>query len=85
MVKNPENRTPYSQQWNFTIQRQLMNDLSVDIGYVGNANKRQIGYSSLNTAPIPEPGPVNPRRLMPEFGEWTPATINTIRRTTRCA
>ena len=42
-----------------------MNDLSVDIGYVGNANKRQIGYSALNTAPIPGPGPVNPRRLMP--------------------
>jgi hypothetical protein len=67
--QNPENRTPYSQQWNFTIQHQLMNDLAVDIGYVGNANKRQIGYSALNTAPVPGPGPVNPRRLMPEFGE----------------
>lgn len=67
--QNPENRTPYSQQWNFTIQHQLMNDLAIDIGYVGNANKRQIGYTSLNTAPIPGPGPVNPRRLMPEFGE----------------
>lgn len=67
--QNPENRTPYSQQWNFTIQRQVMNDLAVDIGYVGNANKRQIGYSSLNTAPVPGPGPVNPRRLLPAFGE----------------
>ena len=67
--QNPENRTPYSQQWNLTIQRQLMNDLTVDIGYVGNNNKRQIGYSSLNTAPIPGPGAVNPRRLMPRFGE----------------
>lgn len=67
--QNPENRTPYSQQWNFTIQRQIMNDLAIDIGYVGNANKRQIGYSSLNTAPIPGPGAVNPRRLMPQFGE----------------
>ncbi len=67
--QNPENRTPYSQQWNFTIQRQVMNDLAIDIGYVGNANKRQIGYSSLNTAPIPGPGSVNPRRLMPQFGE----------------
>ncbi len=67
--QNPENRTPYSQQWNFTVQRQVMNDLAIDIGYVGNVNKRQIGYSALNTAPIPGPGPVNPRRLMPEFGE----------------
>ena len=67
--QNPENRTPYSQQWNFTVQRQVMNDLAIDIGYVGNVNKRQIGYSALNTAPVPGPGPVNPRRLMPEFGE----------------
>lgn len=67
--QNPENRTPYSQQWNFTIQRQLMDDLTVDIGYVGNSNHKQIGYSALNTAPIPGPGAVNPRRLMPEFGE----------------
>ncbi|MCX6604592.1 MAG: carboxypeptidase regulatory-like domain-containing protein [Acidobacteria bacterium] len=67
--QNPENRTPYSQQWNFTIQRQVMNDLAIDIGYVGNVNKRQIGYSALNTAPVPGPGPVNPRRLMPNFGE----------------
>ena len=67
--QNPENRTPYSQQWNFTVQRQVMDDLTFDIGYVGNVNKRQIGYSSLNTAPIPGPGPVDPRRLMPQFGD----------------
>ena len=67
--QNPENRTPYSQQWNVTVQRQVMNDLSIDIGYVGNVNKRQIGYSSLNTAPVPGPGPVDPRRLMPQFGD----------------
>ena len=67
--QNPENRTPYSQQWNVTVQRQVMNDLSIDIGYVGNVNKRQIGYSSLNTAPIPGPGSVDPRRLMPQFGD----------------
>ncbi len=67
--QNPENRTPYSQQWNLTIQRQVLDDLTVDIGYVGNNNKKQIGYASLNTAPIPGPGPVNPRRLMPQFGE----------------
>ncbi|HEY2930860.1 MAG TPA: TonB-dependent receptor [Acidobacteriota bacterium] len=28
-------RSPYTQQWNFNIQRELMRDLIVDIGYVG--------------------------------------------------
>jgi len=46
-----------------------MEDLTFDIGYVGSANKKQIGYAALNTAPIPGPGPVNPRRLLPDFGE----------------
>jgi hypothetical protein len=67
--QNPENRTPYSQQWNFTIQRQLMDDMTLDVGYVGNANKRQVGYDPINSALTPAPGPIQPRRLMPDFGD----------------
>jgi hypothetical protein len=67
--QNPENRTPYSQQWNLTVQHQLMDDLTVDIGYVGSSNKRQIGYTAMNTAVTPGPGAVQPRRLMPEFAD----------------
>jgi hypothetical protein len=67
--QNPENRTPYSQQWNLTIQRQLMEDLTLDIGYVGSANKKQIGYTAMNSALKPGPGPVQPRRLLPDFGD----------------
>ena len=51
--QNPENRTPYSQQWNFTIQRQLMDDMTLDVGYVGNVNKRQVGYDPINSALTP--------------------------------
>jgi len=67
--QNPENRTPYSQQWNFTIQRQLMEDLTVDIGYVGSANKKQIGYNPINAPVTPGPGDLQARRLMPAFGD----------------
>jgi hypothetical protein len=67
--QNPENRTPYSQQWNFTIQRQLMEDMTLDVGYVGNANKKQVGYDPINSALTPGPGPIQPRRLMPDFGD----------------
>jgi Carboxypeptidase regulatory-like domain len=67
--QNPENRSPYSMQWNFFIQRELMNDLSLDIGYVGSGSRKQIGYSPFNNALTPGPGAINPRRLLPQFGD----------------
>jgi hypothetical protein len=67
--QNPENRTPYSQQWNFTVQQQLMDDMSFEIAYVGNSNKKQVGYTAINSPLTPGPGPVQPRRAMPEFGD----------------
>jgi Carboxypeptidase regulatory-like domain len=67
--QNPENRSPYSMQWNFFIQRELMNDLTLDIGYVGSGSRKQIGYSPFNNALTPGPGAINPRRLLPQFGD----------------
>ncbi len=42
------NRLPYSQQWNFTIEREITPDLSISAGYVGTKGTRL--YSQL--API---------------------------------
>jgi hypothetical protein len=67
--QNPNNRTPYSEQWNFTVQRQLMEDMTLDVGYVGNSNKRQVGYDPINSALTPGPGDIQPRRLMPAYGD----------------
>ena len=67
--QNPENRTPYSEQWNFTIQRQLMENVTLDLAYVGNTNKKQVGYNPINAAVTPGPGPIQPRRLLPAFGD----------------
>jgi Carboxypeptidase regulatory-like domain/TonB dependent receptor-like, beta-barrel len=67
--QNPNNRTPYSEQWNLTVQRQLMDDMTLDVGYVGNVNKRQVGYDPINSALTPGPGPIQPRRLLPDFGD----------------
>ena len=53
--QNPDNRSPYSTQWNLFIQRQLQDDLTLDIGYVGSASRKQIGYSPFNNALTPGP------------------------------
>jgi hypothetical protein len=66
--QNPNNRTPYSQQWNFFIQHQLMADMTIDVGYVGSSNRKQIGYHGWNNALTPGPGAVDPRRLLYKSG-----------------
>lgn len=67
--QNPDNRSPYSTQWNFFIQRQLQEELTLDVGYVGSASRKQIGYAPFNNALTPGPGAIQPRRLLPNFGD----------------
>lgn len=55
------NLSPYSQQWNFTIQREVAKDLSVEIGYTGTKGNRLLQRFDSN-APLPGPGNVNARR-----------------------
>jgi hypothetical protein len=66
--QDPENRSPYSQQWNLFVQHQIMNDMTLEVGYVGSANRKQIGYVGWNNAPTPGPGPVDPRRILARAG-----------------
>ena len=60
-------RTAYLQQWNFNIQRQLSNDLALEVAYVGSKGTKLYTNWRANAAP-PGPGAVNPRRPFPQFG-----------------
>jgi carboxypeptidase family protein/TonB-dependent receptor-like protein len=61
-------RTPYSSQWNLFIQRELMSNMSLEVGYVGSSNKKQIAYGAWNNAPTPSAEPLAPRRLLYSSG-----------------
>ncbi len=50
---NPNLRTPYVDNWNLDIQRAITNNLSIDIGYVGNHGTKLLGKFSINQ---PAPG-----------------------------
>jgi hypothetical protein len=66
-------KTGYVQQWNFTIQRELMKDLLLDIGYVGNrglhlptfrdVNQNTVTFNATTGAPIVGPKPLAPYKL----------------------
>src|SRR5207302_7126806 len=45
---DPKLRTPYVETWTLDLQRALGNNLSVDIGYVGNHGVKLIGAVDMN-------------------------------------
>ncbi len=66
--QDPNNRSPYSIQWNLFVQRLLMPATTLEVGYVGSSNKKQVGYTAWNNALTAAPGDVAPRRLLAGSG-----------------
>jgi hypothetical protein len=60
-----DNRMPYVQQWNFGIQQQLMDDLMLEVNYIGSKGTRLSAFISGNDA-RPGPGDIQPRRPFPQ-------------------
>ena len=50
---NPNIRTPYVGTWNLDIQHAITNNLSIDVGYVGNHGTKLLGKLNINQ---PAPG-----------------------------
>jgi hypothetical protein len=55
------NRTPYVEQFNLTLQRELIPGLVWNVGYVGNLTRKLEFVAEIDQAP-PGPGTVQPRR-----------------------
>lgn len=53
--------TSYSEEWNFTVQRELSKNLSMTVAYVGNNAHHQFQSQSVNN-PAPGTGNIQPRR-----------------------
>lgn len=70
-VLDPASRTGYTQQWNFTVERQLGNNLGVSVAYVGNHSLGMMSTWQANAA-VYGPGAttsnVDSRRLYKGIG-----------------
>ncbi|MFN0170144.1 MAG: carboxypeptidase regulatory-like domain-containing protein [Bryobacteraceae bacterium] len=53
--------TPYIQQWNLSVQRELVPNWAVTAAYVGSTG-RHLTFSGIANIPYPGPGALNPRR-----------------------
>ncbi|HKQ80002.1 MAG TPA: TonB-dependent receptor [Blastocatellia bacterium] len=47
-AQDPNQRTPYIQQYNFGVQYELLKDLLLDVAYVGNKGTKLNGFRNLN-------------------------------------
>ena len=61
-------RTPYFQQWNFTLQKSLKGVLSIEGAYVGSKGTK-VEYSRPINRPSPGPGSIQPRRPFTRLGD----------------
>ena len=66
---NPRMKTPYSTQWNFSIQHQFPSNMMMEATYVGSTAVKLLQSRTENLA-LPGPGPVQPRRRWPDYGRW---------------
>ena len=62
-------RDAYIQQWNFTIQQQLSDDLMIETAYVGTTGTK-LSRTGLPNIPTPGPGPIQPRRPFEGFATF---------------
>jgi hypothetical protein len=62
---DPNFQSPYSQQWNFEIQREILRNLTLSTAYVGSHSLRLSIGGDYNTALTPGPGADRPRALWP--------------------
>ncbi len=48
----PDFLTPYSQNWNLSVQRQIANNTRLEVAYVGNKGTHLLGIEDLNQVPL---------------------------------
>jgi hypothetical protein len=60
-------RTPYVQQWTFSLQKQITPSLKAEAIYFGSHGVKVSSQLIDNTALIPGPGPIAPRQKNPGF------------------
>ena len=71
--------TPYVQQWNASVQREVVPNWAVTVSYIGSTG-RHLSLSSVDNVPYPGPGPLNPRRpfnpFLASIFQWAQPRVN---------
>jgi Carboxypeptidase regulatory-like domain/TonB dependent receptor len=75
----PNVKTPYSEQWNLSLQQQIGSDNRITIAYVGNRGVHLVALYDINQAtPGASPANLQARRPYPYFGQISQLQTNEI-------
>ena len=75
-VATGTSRTPYVQEWTFSIQQELASNFVFESDYFGSHGIRLTGQIVDNTAIIPGPGPISARQKDPQFPPYVDNGFN---------
>ena len=65
---DPNNKIPYSMEFNAGVQQQISNTLMMKLDYVGSLSRHQYIVPEANTALVPGSGPISKRQPFPQYG-----------------
>lgn len=65
---SPYFKQPYVHQWTFNIQSQLASNTAFEVRYLGMSAIQMSHFHFFGNQAVPGPGPIQPRRLYPDFG-----------------
>jgi hypothetical protein len=67
---NPESnmRQPYVHEWSVSVESQLTSSMALEVRYVGTSAIELSHFHFFGNQAVPGPGPIQPRRLYPDFG-----------------
>jgi hypothetical protein len=68
LVHNHDHKTPYVEQYEFNLQRQLSNSMVLEIGYLGTQGHVLQRFSYLANQPVTGTAPLTQRWPFPEWG-----------------
>jgi len=76
---DPNFRSPYMDQWNFGVQRELPDSIVADVNYVGSVGRR-LDWGPVQNVAAPGPGPVSPRQPFPYMlPQWFDQSVGASR------
>jgi hypothetical protein len=76
---DPNFKSPYMDQWNFGVQRELPDSIVADVNYVGSVGRR-LDWGPVQNVAIPGPGPVAPRQPFPYMlPQWFDQSVGASR------
>jgi len=67
---NPDShlRQPYVHEWSLSVESQLTSSMALEVRYVGTSGIELGHFHFFGNQAVPGAGPVQPRRLYPDFG-----------------